>query len=73
MYRCVEEKGLGSCADCSDLPCDNLQPFADMAQTVPHNTKVYNPALIRKMGTEKWAQEKAKQVRTAYFSGKFDI
>jgi hypothetical protein len=72
-YKCVMEKGLYSCADCSDFPCDNLQPFAEHAQLLPHNMKVYNLALIKKMGVEKWAQEKSKQVRDTYFDGKFNI
>jgi hypothetical protein len=73
VYKCVMAKGIESCADCSDFPCDNLQPFAEHAQLLPHNMKVYNLALIRKMGVEKWAQEKAKQARDVYFNGKFDI
>lgn len=44
-----------------------------MASEVPHNTKVFNLALIRKMGLEKWAQEKAKLVKETYFGGKWNI
>ncbi|HII94005.1 MAG TPA: DUF3795 domain-containing protein [Methanosarcina sp.] len=73
VYKCISSKDIESCADCSDFPCDNLQPWADLASMVPHNIKVYNLALIRKMGWEKWAQEKAKSVREAYFTHKFDI
>ena len=73
VYKCVSAKGLYSCAECSDFPCDNLQPFAERASYAPHNTKVYNLALIKKMGVEKWAQEKSKQVRDTYFNGKFNI
>jgi len=40
---------------------------------LPHNIKVYNLALIRKMGLETWANEKAKSVREIYFSQPFDI
>jgi hypothetical protein len=35
--------------------------------------KVFNLALIRKIGMEKWAQEKAKSVRERYFGEKFNI
>jgi len=73
VYRCVSQKGIESCATCPDFPCDNLQPYADRAMVLPHNTKVFNLALIRKIGLEKWAHEKAKQVRDAYFNHKFDI
>lgn len=73
VFKCVSSKGIESCADCSDFPCDNLHPYADMASVVPHNMKIFNLALIRKMGVEKWAQEKAKNVRDTYFGGKWNI
>lgn len=73
VFKCVSSKGIESCADCSDFPCDNLHPYADLAALVPHNTKVFNLALIRKMGWEKWAQEKAKLVKETYHLHKFDI
>jgi hypothetical protein len=66
-------KNIESCAECSDFPCDNLHPWADLASIFPHNIKVFNLALIRKMGWEKWAQEKAKSVRDTYFNQKFDV
>lgn len=73
VSKCISPKGIDSCADCSDFPCDNLHPYADMASVFPHNMKVFNLALIRKMGVEKWAQEKAKNVRETYFRGKWNI
>lgn len=73
MIKCISSKDIESCADCSDFPCDNLHPWAACASVAPHNIKVYNLALIRKMGLEKWAQEKAKSVRDAYFNHKFDV
>ncbi|MDQ1251565.1 MAG: hypothetical protein QG646_671 [Euryarchaeota archaeon] len=73
VIKCISSKDIESCADCSDFPCDNLQPLADLASTFPHNIKVYNLALIRKMGCEKWALEKAKSVRDTYFTQKFNI
>lgn len=73
VFLCVSSKGFETCADCSDFPCDNLQPFADKAAILPHNMKVFNLALIKKMCVEKWAQEKAKLVRDRYFGEKFNI
>jgi hypothetical protein len=67
-FACVQEKGIETCADCTDFPCDRLQPLANLPSANPHNLKVYNLALIRKMGCDRWAQEKAKQVRDAYFA-----
>lgn len=49
------------------------QNRSSLASVLPHNTKVFNLALIRKMGWEKWAQEKAKLVREKYYLQKFEI
>jgi len=73
VFKCISSKGIELCSDCSDFPCDNLHPYADMATIVPHNMKVFNLCLIRKMGVEKWAREKAKLVRDTYFGGKWNI
>jgi len=73
VYRCIQKKGIKFCCDCSDFPCDHLHPYADEAATKPHNTKVFNLALIKKMGLEAWAKDKAKNVRETYFKGKFKL
>ena len=72
-YRCAGEKGLSFCCDCPDFPCDYLHPYADMASQVPHNTKVFNLCLIKKMGLESWAETRAKSVKSTYFKGKFRL
>jgi hypothetical protein len=66
-FACVKEKGIETCADCAEFPCDKLQPRANLPAGNPHNLKTYNISLIRKMGRDAWAQEKAKAVRDAYF------
>jgi len=66
-FTCVDSRGIESCADCDDFPCDNLHPYADRPAGNPQNIKVYNLALIRKLGWERWAEEKAKLVRDTYF------
>ena len=73
VFRCIDKKGLHFCSDCSDFPCDHLHPYADMATQRPHNTKVFNLCLIKKMGVEKWAKEKAKSVKETYYKGKFRL
>ena len=73
VYQCTEKKGIGFCCDCSDFPCDRLHPYADQATVRSHNTKVFNLCLIKKMGLESWATEKAKKVRDTYFKGKFKL
>lgn len=73
VYQCIKKKGIDFCYECSDFPCDHLHPYADMASQRPHNTKVFNLCLIKKMGLESWAKTKAKSVRDTYFQGKFKL
>lgn len=73
VYQCIEKKGIEFCFECEDFPCDWLHPYADQAGMRPHNTKVYNLCLMKKMGVEKWASTKAKQVRDTYFKEKFKL
>jgi len=73
VYPCAEKKGVAFCCDCSDFPCDYLHPYADRASQLPHNTKVFNLCLIKKMGLESWAKDKAKSVRNVYYTGKWKL
>ncbi len=67
-YECAKFKEHKFCGDCKEFPCDNLHPYADKADTLPHNIKVFNLCLINKMGVEKWAKSKAAEVRSTYFT-----
>lgn len=71
VYPCAQEKDVAFCCDCSDFPCDSLHPYADQAGSLPHNTKVFNLCLIKRMGVETWAKSKAKSVKEVYFRGKW--
>lgn len=73
VYPCAEDRGINFCYDCPEFPCDHFHPYADKASQFPHNTKVFNSCLIKKMGLEAWAKEKAKAVKDTYFSGKFRL
>lgn len=73
IYPCAEEKGVKFCYECSDFPCDSLHPYADQADKIPVNIRMFNLCLIRKMGLEAWAKEKAKRVKEEYFKGKLKI
>ncbi len=66
VYPCTQKKGIEFCSDCSDFPCDHLHPYGDMADKIWHNTKVFNLCLIKKMGLESWARNKAGTVRDTY-------
>ena len=61
-YECSQGKGLRFCGDCDEFP------YADKATDLPHNIKVFNLCLIRKMGLEEWARTKASEVRKTYFT-----
>ncbi|MEW6440672.1 MAG: DUF3795 domain-containing protein [bacterium] len=72
VYPCAEKRGIRVCSDCADFPCDFFQPYADRAN-LWHNTKVFNLCLIRKMGLERWAKEKARGVMQTYSFGKWTL
>jgi hypothetical protein len=73
VYRCIQQKNFEICSDCPDFPCDHLHPYADRAGEVPPNTKVFNLCLIKKMGLEAWARQKARSVKETYFKNKWRI
>lgn len=73
VYKCAKERGLDFCFQCAEFPCDYLHPYADRASELPHNTKVFNLCLIKKMGLESWAQTKAKSVKHTYFKEKLRL
>ena len=70
VYPCAAGRDVHLCCDCSEFPCDFLQPYFDQAK-LWHNTKIFNLCLIRKMGLQAWAQNKAKGVLEAYSCGKW--
>jgi len=73
VYPCARKKGVKFCFECADFPCDALHPYADQAASVPHNTKMFNLMLIKKIGVEAWAKERAKGVKEVYFKEKWKL
>lgn len=73
VYPCAKKKGVKFCFECKEFPCDLLHPYADKADSLPHNTKVFNLCLIKRMGLKKWAKEKAKKVKKDYFEKKWQM
>jgi len=73
VCQCIAQKHLHFCHECEDFPCDHLHPYADMALTKPHNLKVFNLCLIKKMGLETWAEQKARIVMRTYYKEKWKI
>ena len=73
VYACTHEKGIDFCYECDDFPCDHLHPYKNKALLLPHNTKVFNLCLIKKMGVQEWAKTKAKDVSEQYYKGKLHL
>ncbi|MFW5753747.1 MAG: DUF3795 domain-containing protein, partial [Marinilabiliaceae bacterium] len=73
IYQCVENKNVEFCSDCSEFPCDLLQPLAHGADKFPHNLKVFNLCMIQKMGLENWAKNKSKETFERYYNDTLDI
>jgi hypothetical protein len=72
IFSCITEKGLEFCHECDDFPCDRFQPYADKAQ-FPHNTKMFQLCMMKKLGFEKWAEEKAREIWDTYRTKSFDF
>jgi hypothetical protein len=72
IYQCVDSKEVEFCSDCPDFPCDLLHPLAHGADRFPHNLKVFNLCMIKKMGLDNWAKNKAKQSFDRYYNDKLD-
>ncbi len=73
VFICTSGKGIAFCCECPDFPCDRLHPYADQASVRQHNTKLFNLCLIKKMGLDRWAGEKALSVKQTYFNGKLQM
>ncbi len=71
-YVCTIERKVDFCFECSDFPCANLNPAADMASTIPHNLKIFNLCFIKEQGLGKWL-EQASDIHRKYFHGKMII
>jgi hypothetical protein len=73
IYKCTALKNIDFCFECEDFPCDLLHPYADQASVRQHNTKLFNLCLIRRMGLDAWAAQKARSVKETYFQGKLRV
>jgi hypothetical protein len=57
---CVVEKGLATCADCDEMPCERLRSFA--ADGVPHHAGVVSSlALLRRQGMDNWYENQRRR------------
>jgi hypothetical protein len=72
IYECVTERKIDFCNECDNFPCDRFQPYADKAN-YPHNSKMYQLCMMKKLGFEKWAAEEATKIWDTYMNQPFDF
>ena len=72
IYACAAEKEIDFCHECDDFPCERFQPYADKAQ-YPHNSKMYQLCMMKKLGFEKWAEEEARKIWDNYRTKPFSF
>jgi len=68
-YECVTRKGYNFCHECDEFPCEMLQPIVNFEIFTPHNSKVYNSLMIKKLGLVKWNQI-CEEKSDLYYKGK---
>jgi hypothetical protein len=71
-HSCITGRGLAFCYECGDFPCSRLNPAADRAGQLPHNTKVFNLCCIERQGLDTFIQNSG-DIRLRYFTGKMVI
>ncbi|MBN2382204.1 DUF3795 domain-containing protein [bacterium] len=72
IYHCAAEKGIEFCHECDDFPCSRFQPYADQAH-FPHNTKMYQLCMMKKLGFEAWAEHEARAIWDTYRTKPFSF
>ncbi len=70
--NCSTQKGVNYCFECKDFPCEHLMPTAEGANIFPHNTKLYNLCIMKKIGVEEWSKV-SEDIKRKYFTTKFEI
>jgi len=59
------KKGIDFCNQCDDFPCGRFQPYADQSH-FPHNMKMYQLCMMKKLGFEEWAENHAARIWDTY-------
>jgi Protein of unknown function (DUF3795) len=71
-YKCVAEKKVEYCFECSDFPCAKLHPSSKRAEILPHNMKVFNLCTMKRDGAEAFV-EKSSEFKRRYYAGIMEI
>lgn len=72
IFLCTGKKDIDFCHECDSFPCGRFQPYADQAH-FPHNMKMYQLCMMKKLGFEVWAEEKAAEIWDTYRSKPFSF
>ncbi len=67
IRKCCRKKGIISCAECDEFPCD--KKFLRWISERYRNWNVKNIERIRDVGYEKWLEEKDKEVSEGFVTG----
>ncbi len=68
-YECVTDRGYDFCYKCDDFPCERLLPIINFEIFEPHNSKIYNLLMIKKLGLDGW-NKICDEKTTLYYKGK---
>lgn len=71
-FTCASEKSVEFCFECKDFPCSMLNPAADRADVLPHNTKVFNLCTIKRDGVEGFVKISG-DIKKKYYQGKMAV
>ena len=71
-FDCVSSKNVEFCYDCNEFPCEKLNPAANRADILPHNTKVFNLCTIKNFGIEQFIN-KSSEIKQKYYMGKMEV
>jgi hypothetical protein len=71
-YACSVEHGVDFCYQCPEFPCTKLQPGRDMADTLPHNLKVFLLCCLKRQGLAEWLKH-YEEIYKLYMDGKMVV
>jgi len=65
IRKCCQKNGIKSCAECDELPCKKLGWISERYRS----WNINNLERIKKIGYEKWLEEKEKEVKEDFRTG----
>ncbi len=71
IKQCAREKGLESCTQCAEIPCEQIHRFVEDPQWPYHLGVPKNWTLIRQMGSTEWLHNQDTRWRCPSCGTKF--